>query len=371
MGPSDVVVVIDATVTRWQRFGRDRLYVTAPDGASLGWHDLVTGATHYATADFEVLDSAVVRWRTRHGLVARGALVDVVPSPAVSPEHQRAEARSERGAPPREVPLVEDLTVRPPGQSLADRLTALDEQVAAARAPARYWWAELDELRAQDRLVRAQAPLTDVLRTLVGRPRPERRELRDLMRDARREARRHEDAAAPRVRELAAEAVSWQRGLDGELVVGQMLADLVRRDPRWRVLHSVPVGSRGADIDHVLVGPGGVLTLNTKHHPGGRVFVANDAVLVNGTRYPYVRNARHEAQRAERLLSAAVGGRVFVEGLVVVRAQDLTVRAQPADVHVVGSRRLVRWLRARPEVLAPDEVDAVFAVARRASTWRG
>ncbi|WP_222705355.1 nuclease-related domain-containing protein [Cellulomonas massiliensis] len=358
-------------MTRWQRFGKDRLYVTAPDGSPLGWHDLATGATHYATADAALLDATVARWRAQHGHVGRSELVGVVPSPAASPEGRRTASSADGPSTPRPEPAAdEDLTLRPPGQSLADRLTELDAQAASAQAPARYWWAELDELRAQDRLVRAQSPLGDLLRGLVGRRRPERQELRDLMREAKQEARRHEAAAAPTVRELAAEAVSWQRGLDGELVVGQLLAEVVRRDPRWRVLHSVPVGSRGADIDHVLVGPGGVLTLKTKHHPSARVFVANDAVLVNGTRYPYVRNARHEAQRAERLLTAAVGRRVVVEGVVVVRAQDLTVRAQPADVHVLASRRLVRWLRARPEVLAADEVDAVFAAARRASTWR-
>jgi len=356
--------VIDATVTRWQRFGRDRLYVTTPDGAPLGWHDLVSGRTHYETADgAAVLDATVARWRESHGLPASAAAgaaprVDVVPT-----QPGPADGRPSWSGP-------DDLAIRPVGQSLADRLTEIDEQIAAVRAPERYWRTELEELRAQDRLVRAQAPLTDLLRALVGRPRPARRELRDLMRTARREARRHADEAAPRVRELTAEAVSWQSGLDGELVVGQMLAELVRKDPRWHVLHSVPVGARGADIDHVLVGPGGVLTLNTKHHPRGRVFVAHDAVLVNGTRYAYVRNSRHEAQRAERILSAAVGHRVVVEGVVVVRAQDLTVRAQPADVHVVGSRRLVPWLRRRPDVLTPDEVETVFAAARRATTWR-
>jgi len=46
---------------------------------------------------------------------------------------------------------------------------------------------------------------------------------------------------------------------------------LLRRSPRWRVLHSVPLrDARGAvrgDIDHVLIGPPGVVTINTKHHP--------------------------------------------------------------------------------------------------------
>jgi hypothetical protein len=47
------------------------------------------------------------------------------------------------------------------------------------------------------------------------------------------------------------------------LVAGQ-LDKLMRRDPRWRCRHSIPVGSNGADIDHLVIGPGGVFTLNTK-----------------------------------------------------------------------------------------------------------
>lgn len=60
---------------------------------------------------------------------------------------------------------------------------------------------------------------------------------------------------------------SWRVGANGERKGGAELDKLCRRDPRWRVLHSVPVGERGADIDHVAIGPGGVFTLNAKHYP--------------------------------------------------------------------------------------------------------
>jgi hypothetical protein len=39
---------------------------------------------------------------------------------------------------------------------------------------------------------------------------------------------------------------------------------LPKLDEAWRVLHSVPVGSRDSDIDHVVIGPGGVYTINAK-----------------------------------------------------------------------------------------------------------
>ena len=58
----------------------------------------------------------------------------------------------------------------------------------------------------------------------------------------------------------------------------------------WHVLHSVPVGDRGADIDHVVIGPAGVFTLNTKNHTGQRVSVTASNVFVNGRNPHYVRS---------------------------------------------------------------------------------
>ncbi|MEV0493953.1 NERD domain-containing protein [Streptomyces atratus] len=60
---------------------------------------------------------------------------------------------------------------------------------------------------------------------------------------------------------------SWEVGLRGELIVGSSLNRL-RRDG-WRVLHSIELPS-GSDIDHVVIGPPGVFTVNAKHHKGGR-----------------------------------------------------------------------------------------------------
>ncbi len=62
---------------------------------------------------------------------------------------------------------------------------------------------------------------------------------------------------------------AWRLGADGEVLVARELARVVRTDPRWRVLHAVPVGTGDSDIDHLVIGPGGVFTVNTKHHPGG------------------------------------------------------------------------------------------------------
>jgi len=54
----------------------------------------------------------------------------------------------------------------------------------------------------------------------------------------------------------------------------------------WHVFHSLPAGSHASDIDHVVVGGGGVFIMNTKHHPGATIWVDGDTFMVNGTKHP-------------------------------------------------------------------------------------
>lgn len=163
---------------------------------------------------------------------------------------------------------------------------------------------------------------------------------------------------------------AWRLGADGEEKVAAQLDKLLRRDPRWRVIHAIPVGDRGSDIDHLVIGPGGVYSLNAKHHPGAKVWVAGNTFMVNGQRQPYLRNSRHEAERASKLLTVATGRHVLVTGVVVpVGADDLVIRQAPVGVEVVNRMRLVKWLRARPESLDGRAVEVVFEAARRSTTW--
>ncbi|MBB1049343.1 NERD domain-containing protein [Dietzia cercidiphylli] len=163
---------------------------------------------------------------------------------------------------------------------------------------------------------------------------------------------------------------AWRIGADGEQAVGDQLAGL---DARWRILHAVRVGERGADIDHVVIGPGGVFTVNSKNHPKAAIWVGGDTFMVNSSRVPYIRNSRHEARRASRLLEEQVGFPVPVAGVIaVVGAQrGFTVKTQPAGgaVRVIPRRRIRRFLTSRPQRLGLRETDAIHEVARRSTTW--
>lgn len=160
---------------------------------------------------------------------------------------------------------------------------------------------------------------------------------------------------------------AWSKGADGEEEVARRLRAL---GDGWRVIHGVPVGTGNSDIDHVVIGPAGVFTINTKNHLGGRVSVNNKAIYVNGTYRPYLRNSRFEGQRAAKLLSTGCGFTVNVRPVIAVMADSLIFKGQPEGLQVIGRRKVAQWLGGEPVVLDPDVVEAIYAVARRRLTWQ-
>lgn len=196
------------------------------------------------------------------------------------------------------------------------------------------------------------------------------------------------EAARRRTTEGAGADRSWRVGADGEVVVGALLAELTEpslwarlrgRRPVWHVLHSVPLGdghgNERGDIDHVLVGPPGIVTINTKHHRTGKLVLDGDELILNGHRTDYIPKARREADRADQLVRLALVRNnlslagVRVRPLIVIVGGRLTTRQWAPGVSVVMTDRLLHTVQAFPATLVPSEVDAVLGVARRAATW--
>ncbi|WP_187432579.1 nuclease-related domain-containing protein [Agromyces mariniharenae] len=167
---------------------------------------------------------------------------------------------------------------------------------------------------------------------------------------------------------LGREAEPWYVGALGELEVARRLEAL---GPGWYVLHSVPIGAGASDLDHVVIGPAGVFTINTKHHRGQHVWVGAKRIMVNGQRTDHLRNAAFEARRTSKLLSVAARALVEVTPVVaVVGARRMTVRERPYDVVVLHDHQLVRWLQRHPVTLTPEQVQRVAAVAAHPAAWQ-
>lgn len=159
----------------------------------------------------------------------------------------------------------------------------------------------------------------------------------------------------------------WFKGLAGERIAGAELDRLTARG--WKVLHSIPL-TRGGDIDHLLVGPGGVFTVNTKNLRGKSVWIGDDMVKVDhGPPHPYPARSRAEARLARGVLERHCPFPVEVEPvLVFVGVRDLPRATTPLQVRVYRERE-VAALGPLTGRLAPDQIDIVYAVARHRRAW--
>lgn len=151
---------------------------------------------------------------------------------------------------------------------------------------------------------------------------------------------------------------AWDAGAAGERVVADKLSELVPRG--WYVLHDVHwPGRPKANLDHVLVGPGGVVVIDSKNWTG-EVRVAS-GVLWQG------RFARTQAVEGALAQCAAVASvltpphRRLVRPLICMSAQPDLFGVTESDVAVAGSHRVVGAIEALPAVLDQQTVVGLYA----------
>lgn len=115
-------------------------------------------------------------------------------------------------------------------------------------------------------------------------------------------------------RKYDADAARWSRGAEGEETVGAILEGLAGNG--WWVIHDVALG-RG-NIDHIVVGPGGIFSVETKSH-GGRIPVD---------------------RLDERMLRQAYAEKMVIQSVTQMDVQPLLVFSQAYLVGSVPARRL-------------------------------
>ncbi|WP_157855144.1 nuclease-related domain-containing protein [Kitasatospora purpeofusca] len=297
----------ELTVKPWRRAGKDRLYVNLPGprGQAVAWLDCLTGVVTITDAAHESSALDLIRDWCRTDSRSVPPLT-VVRKPPPPPVPPRP------ASPPTVLPALppltteDDLASNRPGEGVRGMIRADESK--------RKW------------LVRVAAKLSGD----------------DLTRS-----------------ELS-------KGLDGERLVGGLLDGL--RAYGWYVLHAVPLPS-GADIDHVVIGPPGVFTVNTKHHPDAMVWVGDKRLTVNRNSYPYIEKSSLEGSRTAELLHRWCGLAVPVHPIIaVVGARTLTHKGKP-DVDVLDGAQILTALGSRPPLLEAHRAAAVFDIARRRSVW--
>ncbi|MFD3468793.1 nuclease-related domain-containing protein [Streptomyces sp. NPDC058682] len=302
----------DLTVHSWKRHGKDRLYVNLPDGTAVAWADRATKTVTIKIRKYQ--DEALTLLRPHLG---EGLTVGSTPSPA----------RESRPASP----------TRQPGSSTPPTRNHRSERPAA-----------LPPLSPSEDLARNR-PGSRLVGTIAERgPSTLQRLKAKLLRQS-------------------SDWDSWYAGLEGERRVGR---ELERLSPLgWRVLHGIEKGN-GGDIDHLLIGPGGVFSINTKNHRGASVWVGDSMAKINGGKpRPYAVASHAEADFVRRVLGRYCAFKVPVEpALVFVGIASLDRAATQYSVRIYQERE-VASLGPLTGKLTPEQVEQVFAVARHRRVW--
>jgi Nuclease-related domain len=137
----------------------------------------------------------------------------------------------------------------------------------------------------------------------------------------------------------------WDRGATGEEAVGAVLAAFDA--PGWHVMHDVVIGSRG-NVDHVVIGPPGVFTIETKSHRG--------RIRARSVKRAMLAQAYAPAKALERVTRAKVAPL-----LVFSDAYVLPPVSRQRGVTVLTARRLVHYLERLPRSLSDEQAAALDA----------
>jgi hypothetical protein len=146
---------------------------------------------------------------------------------------------------------------------------------------------------------------------------------------------------------------AWRRGASGERRTARLLAPLERRG--WVVLHDLAIHGSPANIDHLVIGPGGVLVIDSKRYRG-RLRLDSYGMLWHGRHLlvSTLRRVRWEADQADEILGIAD---VDVRAIVAVHGASVPWGRVDADgTTVVPARQVPNLLAALPPILGPEWV---------------
>jgi len=155
---------------------------------------------------------------------------------------------------------------------------------------------------------------------------------------------------------VEAQVRNWRVGAEGERLVADELEALEACG--WRVLHDVHwPGRPKANLDHVAIGPGGVVVIDTKNWSGS-VSTSSGVLRCSGYRKTKESEAVAQMVAAVAALLEPQHG-ALVRGAVALVQQEQAPTAVEAGTVVVGRGQLTEWLASSPPVLSAWDVDRI------------
>lgn len=150
--------------------------------------------------------------------------------------------------------------------------------------------------------------------------------------------------------------VAWSQGAEGEEVVGGILEGLAGEG--WRAIHDVSFG--GCNIDHVVIGPGGIFTIETKSHAGK---VWPDQLDPKMLRQAYAEKKKLEELTLMEAQALLVFSRAYIVGKGIARRRG---------VIVLSARSLAWFFSHQPATISRERAEVIhrrlaYAVGQSAS----
>ena len=137
---------------------------------------------------------------------------------------------------------------------------------------------------------------------------------------------------------------SWSQGAEGEEAVGEILEGLAAGG--WHVIHDVSFG-RG-NIDHVVVGAGGLFTVETKSSRGRIPIDRIDPKMV-GQAYAEMKTL--ETITGMEVRSLLVFSQAYLVGSVPVTRRGVTI---------LPARMLARFFSRQRPAMSAEEAHAIY-----------
>lgn len=158
-----------------------------------------------------------------------------------------------------------------------------------------------------------------------------------------------------------------QRGAQGEERVGAVLESL--RAKGWHVFHDVPLRIVG-NIDHLVIGPGGIFVVETKSHRG-RITVQDNQLLRDGKplEKDFLKQAETQSRVVSQLLQQHLRQNWYVQPIVCFANAIVLVEGnRVGNVWVLPLAWLTRELEHQPARLSPAQMQMLAGVIARLGT---
>lgn len=148
------------------------------------------------------------------------------------------------------------------------------------------------------------------------------------------------------------------RGAYAEEVVYERLQDL---PDGYHAFHDIAFD--GFNIDHVVVGSGGIFLVETKSH-SGNVDAKGDTLLLNGTQPPknFLNQTWSQTYQLREFLKKQTSREWNVKPILCFTRAFVSVRTPVKGIAVVNKKYLTTYLSKQQKSLNPDDIETITRI---------